>query len=336
LDPDVFHDGHLSSLHPLFPTLKEPARDEPTSVPYPTTSASLELHRFTVLLRDPSGGVTSEFMLIDLVCNVRLRTSDFVETLPGHQPMGISQVSLRHQPRQRHQHISLSISTQEIHLTISPRLMPFAQEVLRVKRRYSGDLVVPKSQAGRQDSPYRTLEVVTNMHRLRLEAAAESLVFEFGLSGFQVVSSVLLRPHHFAPRTMSFSVVFSELFLRARSPADASIRSLQDILASITFTVCKINSLVRFESTMASQIRLAFSIGGFHFNVPRSALRLYRFAQEWRADYLPGIEATVKDLLSELHRAPLKPLSPTPSRSTQRSPTLHLHGEIQSVCNFRG
>ncbi|KAJ7901907.1 hypothetical protein B0H14DRAFT_3080144 [Mycena olivaceomarginata] len=300
LDPDVFHDGHLSSLHPLFPTLKEPARDEPTS-----------LHRFTVLLRDPSGGVTSEFMLTDLVCNVRLRTSDFVETLPGHQPMGISQVSLRHQPRQRHQHISLSISTQEIHLTISPRLMPFAQEVLRVKRRYSGDLVVPKSQAGRQDSPYRTLEVVTNMHRLRLEAAAER---------FQVVSSVLLRPHHSAPRTMSFSVVFSELFLRARSPADASIRSLQDILASITFTVCKINSLVRFESTMASQIRLAFSIGGFHFNVPR----------KWRADYLPGIEATVKDLLSELHRAPLKPLSPTPSRSTQRSPTLHLHGEIQS------
>jgi hypothetical protein len=105
---------------------------------------------------------------------------------------------------------------------------------------------------------------------------------------------------------------------------------LQDILASITFTVCKINSLARFESAMASQIRLVFSVEGFHFNVPRSALRLYRFAQEWRADFLPGIEATVKELLSELHKAPSKPLSPTPSRSTQRSPTLHLNGQIES------
>ncbi|KAJ6593973.1 hypothetical protein B0H19DRAFT_1365929 [Mycena capillaripes] len=330
LDPDVFHDGHLSSLHPLFPILKEPASPEDAPVPHPTISASLELHRLTLLLRDISGGVASEFVLTDLVSDVRLRTFDFVETLPGYQAMGISQISLRHQPRQKHQHISFGMSTQEIHLTISPRLMSFAQEVLRVKRRYSNDPVTPKPQAGRRDSPTRTLEVVTNMHRIRVEAAAESLVFEFGISGLQIVSSVLLRPHHSASRTMSFSVGFKELFLRARSPSDPSVRIVQDILASITFTVCKINSLLRFESSATSQIRLAFSIGGFHFNVPRSALRLYRFAQEWRADFLPGIEATVQELLSELHRAPLKPLSPVPSRSTQRSPTLHLYGQIES------
>ncbi|KAJ7251502.1 hypothetical protein B0H12DRAFT_1296299 [Mycena haematopus] len=330
LDPDVFHDSHLSSLYPLFPTLKEPASDEPTFTPYPAMSASLELHRFTFLLLDVSGGVASQFTLTDLVSNVRLRTSDFLETLPSHQAMGISQISLQHQPRQKHQHISLSISTQELHLTISPRLMPFAQEVLRVKRRYSSDLGVPKARAGCRDFPYRTLEVITNMHRIKLEAAAESLVFEFGVSGLQTVSSILLRPHHSAPRTMSFSVTLKELFFRARSPADASVRSLQDILASITFTTSKVNTLVRFESTMASQIRVVFAIGGFHFNVPRSALRLYRFAQEWRADYLPGIEATVQDFLLELNRAPLKPLSPTPSRSTQRSPTMHLQGEIDS------
>ncbi|KAF7376210.1 hypothetical protein MSAN_00036100 [Mycena sanguinolenta] len=302
LDPDVFHDSHLSSLHPLFPTLKEPTNEAPSLTAYPAISASLKLYNFTVLLHDVSGSVT----------------------------MGISQISLQHQPRQKHQHVSLSISTQELHLTISPRLMPFAQEVLRVKRRYSHDPGASKARAGPQDSPYRSIQIITNMHRIRLEAAAESLVFEFGVSGLQTVSSILLRPHHSVSQTMSFSVVFKELFFRARSPTDASVRSLQDILASITFTVCKVNSLVRFESTIASQIRVAFALGGFHFNVPRSALRLYRFTQEWRADYLPGIEATVQDLLSELNRAPLKPLSPTPSRSTHRSPTLHLQGEIES------
>ncbi|KAJ6499231.1 hypothetical protein C8R45DRAFT_108777 [Mycena sanguinolenta] len=330
LDPDVFHDSHLSSLHPVFPTLKEPASEEPSLAPYPAISASLKLHNFTVLLRDVSGGVVSEFVLTDLVSSMRLRTSDFVETLAGHQTMGISQISLQHQPRQKHQHISVSISTRDLHLTISPRLMPFAQEVLRVKRRYSNDLGVPKARTGPRDSPYRTFQIVTSMHRIRLEAAAESLVFEFGVSGLQNVFSTLLRPHHSVSQTMSFSVVFKELFFRARSPTDVSVRSLQDVLASITFTVCKINSLVRFESAVASQLRVAFAIGGFHFNVPRSALRLYRFTQEWRADYLPGIEATVQDLLSELNRAPLKPLSPTPSRSTHRSPTLHLQGEIES------
>ncbi|KAF7361830.1 hypothetical protein MVEN_00527500 [Mycena venus] len=287
LDPDAVQDGHLSSLHPLFPALKEPRSDEPTPAPYPTISASLELHRFTVLLRDLSGGVAGDGYFPNLVAaSTTTETSTYilVDIDTGDPPYNLTSFDASYQNRKLDDGIL----------------------------------------------PYRTLEVITNMHRIRLEAAAESLVFEFGLSGLQVVSSVLLRPHHSAPRTMSFSVLFKELFLRARSPADVSVRSLQDILASITFTVCKINSLVRFESTMASQIRLVFSVGGFHFNVPRSALRLYRFAQEWRADYLPGIEATVQDLLSELNRAPLKPLSPTPSRSTQRSPTLHLHGEIES------
>ncbi|KAJ7703124.1 hypothetical protein B0H17DRAFT_922585 [Mycena rosella] len=334
LDPDVFHESHLSSLHPLFPMLMEPAALQPPSAPYAITSSSLELHRFTIMLRDSSGGVASEFVLTDLVSTVRLWTSDFIEATPGHQAMGVSQTSLRHHPRQKHQHISLSISTQEIHLTISPRLMPFAQEVLRVRRRYSNDLgpvsTPVSTQIGRRDVAPRTFEVVANLRRIRMHAAAESLVFEFGLSALQVTSNFLVRPHPSALQSMSLSVVFKELFLRARSPADASVRTLQDILASITFSACKINSLMRHESAMNPQIRLVFSLGNFHFNVPRSALRLYRFAQEWRADFLPGIEATVQELLSELHKAPSKPLSPAPSRSTRRNPTFKLHGQVES------
>ncbi|KAJ6586994.1 hypothetical protein DFH09DRAFT_241649 [Mycena vulgaris] len=333
LDPDVFHESHLTSLQPLFPMLVAPTSREPPSAPYPTTSSisSLELHRFTIILRDASGGVASEFVLTDLVSTVRLRTSDFMEVLPGHQTMSVSQISLRHQSRHKHQHISLSISTEGIHLTISPRLMPFAQEVLRVRRRYSNDLVsVSKPQAGRREIASRALELVLNLQRIRIQAAAESLVFEFGLSALQVTSNILLRPHPSAIRSMSLSMGFKELFLRARSPTDTSVRTVQDILASITFTVCKINSLMRHESAMSPQIRLVFSIGSFHFNVPRSALRLYRFAQEWRADFLPGIEATVQELLTELHRASSKPLSPAPSRSTQRTPTLKLHGQVES------
>ncbi|KAJ7084454.1 hypothetical protein B0H15DRAFT_940059 [Mycena belliarum] len=330
LDPDAFHERHIASLHPLLPVLDEPADGQPSSTPYSVASSSLELHSFTILLRDSSGGVASEFVLTHIISAVRLRTSDFVEALHGHQAMSVSQTSLRNQPRQKHQHISLSISTEEIHLTISPRLMPLAQEVLRVRRRYAIDLVSLSSpQLRRAEVTSRTLEVVANLHRIRAQAAAESLVFEFGLSALQVTMNLLLRPRPFAQQSMSFSGIFTELFLRARSPADASVRTLQDILASITLTVCRINSLVR-NDPMTSQRRLVFSIGDFHFNVPRSALRLYRFSQEWRADFLPGIEATVHELLSELRKAPSKPLSPAPARSTQRNPTFKVDGQVES------
>ncbi|KAJ6625576.1 hypothetical protein B0H10DRAFT_1782666 [Mycena sp. CBHHK59/15] len=332
LDPDVFHESGLSSLDPLLPTSTKPVGREKPSVGYPMTSSSLELHNFAVILRDPSGGVANEFALADMISSMRMRTFDFVEALYGHQTMGLSQTSLRHQSRQKYQHISLSISVQDVNLTVSPRLMPFAQEILRVRRHYSSDLVsLPRPQTERRDIESTTLELVVFVRRIGVQAAAESLVFEFGLSGLQVISKLLLRPHYPIPRSMSHSLIFEELFLRARSPAaNSSVQNSQDILASITFTVCKINSLVRYESTAVSHIRVAFSIGGFHLNVPRSALRLYRFVQEWRADFLPGIETTVQALLSELDRAPSKPLSRATSRSTHRHQTLQLHGQVDS------
>ncbi|KAK7057149.1 hypothetical protein R3P38DRAFT_1162521 [Favolaschia claudopus] len=327
LDPDGFHDDHLRSLYSSFPTLKTAVIDDSASSPYPAIAISLEVHKFTVTLQDQLGRVASQVMLTDFVSNMRLRTSDFLESLPG-QLKGLSQISLRNQPRRKHQQISLFASTEEIGLTVSPRLMPFAQEILRVKRRYSSGSAVPQQIPKLQESPCRSLDLVLDLRRITLEAAAESLVFEFGLLGFQAVSGVLLRPHHSVPRTVSLSMGFQEFSLRARSPADTSVRSMQDILASITLSLCKINSLLRFESTLLSQIRLVFSLHDFHFNVPRSALRLYRFAQEWRADYLPGIEATVHDLLSELHRAPSKPAA-LASRPTHRSPTLYINAEIE-------
>ncbi|KAJ7647262.1 hypothetical protein FB45DRAFT_987066 [Roridomyces roridus] len=334
LDPDVLNDSHLASLSPLFPTLENATTPGP-SASQPTNSASLELHKFTIMLRDPSGSIASEFVLKGLVVDTRSRTSDFVEVVPGHT---VSQVSLRNPLRQKHQIVSVSLATQEIFLIMSPRLMPFAQEVLRVKRQYSNELSslskqkpakAERERTGRTEIASRSLELVANMHRIRLQAAAENLVFEFGVAGLQVISSLLFRPHS-RPRSTSFSVMFKELYLRARSPTDVSVRTLQDILASITFTACKMNALMRFDLNTLSKIRVGFLIGGFHFNVPRSALRLYRFAQEWRSDFLPGIEATVQDLLSEVNRVPVKPLSPALSASTQRAPTLDLHGRIES------
>jgi hypothetical protein len=58
-------------------------------------------------------------------------------------------------------------------------------------------------------------------------------------------------------------------------------------------------------------------MSGIKLHVPRSALRLYRFVEEWRQDYLPGLEATLNTLLSEYRASPPKsPRSPTPFSSS--------------------
>ncbi|KAJ7072266.1 hypothetical protein C8F01DRAFT_1205872 [Mycena amicta] len=323
LDADALNDDHISSLYSLFPKLKPLSDSEKSSAPYPVGSTLFALNRFSIILRDPSGGIASECTITDVVLRMNFRTFDFAEATHGYQSVGISQVSLGHPSRQKHQQFALSTSTQEIHVAISPRLMPFAQEVLRVKRRYSSEVSTRRVKGRTRETPSRSISLTTN-------AAAESLTFEFGLSGLRLVSTLLTRPHHSIPRSINLSTVFKELFVRARSPTDSSVRTLQDILASITLTACKANSLIRYESTAASQMRLVFHIGGFHFNVPRSALRLYRFVQEWRADFLPGIEATMQELVAEMEKAPMQPLSPTPSRTTQRTPSVQIQGHVDA------
>ena len=67
----------------------------------------------------------------------------------------------------------------------------------------------------------------------------------------------------------------------------------------MTFSPGKLNLLWRQEPS-ASTIRLAFFLCSTAISVPRSALRLYRFVEEWEAGFFPGIEAATRAFLAEL------------------------------------
>ncbi|KAF7288717.1 hypothetical protein HMN09_01377700 [Mycena chlorophos] len=330
LDSDALNEDHVSPLYTLLPKLQPSPDMEESPASDVSVSGSFELRELRVILSDPLGGAAGELGIADLVVRGQLRTFDFVEAAHGYQSMGISQVSLGHASRPKHQQITLALFAGDIHVAVSPRSMPFAQEVLRIKRQYAPAPPPGSTKIRNREIPARSITFSADIQRVQLQAAAENLVFEFGIAGLRLVTTLLTRAHQTSPRSVNVSTIFKELFLRARSPTDASVRSLQDILASITLSACKANSLIRYESTAVSQIRLVFEIGGFHFNVPRSALRLYRFIQEWRADFLPGIEATLRDLVAEMRKAPMKPLSPTPSRVTQLAPSFLIHGHVDS------
>ncbi|KAF9033263.1 hypothetical protein BDZ89DRAFT_1063002 [Hymenopellis radicata] len=66
----------------------------------------------------------------------------------------------------------------------------------------------------------------------------------------------------------------------------------------------------------------------FHFSVPRSALRLYRFYQDWRNDFIPGVESAMREIVVELKQTPD---SSTRAKKPSRSPmNLQINGHVQS------
>jgi len=78
-------------------------------------------------------------------------------------------------------------------------------------------------------------------------------------------------------------------------------------------------------------MKVVVFLAGLKLHVPRSALRLCRFVEEWRADYLPGLEATLNTLLSEYRASPNPPRSPRVSQQFRSNTVIQAHGQIENL-----
>lgn len=119
---------------------------------------------------------------------------------------------------------------------------------------------------------------------------------------------------------MNHSMTFKEVRLQAFAVADLTRPDEYGVLAAFIISDGKANVVVRKEAEQPATVRSVVGVDTVHANVPRSAIRLYRFAQEWRADYLPGIEGMVRSLLAELeqtrHKSPEPAAPPPPKRKS--------------------
>lgn len=103
-----------------------------------------------------------------------------------------------------------------------------------------------------------------------------------------------------------------EIRLQACAVADLAKPNEYGVLAAFIVGGGRISMLVKRESDSSPFTRLVFGLSYVHLNVPRSAIRLVRFMEEWTADYLPGLNATIQDLLSELQELPPKAKAESP------------------------
>ena len=336
LDPDAYNFVHLSSLERFFPILR-PDDSAPASRPFPTliSSVSVRLTNTVILILDPLSNSPNQLTVTELCARICERHADVIH-LSAPNLATMSQTSLKDKYLQGVRKYFASISVGTVTLSMFPHLMSFAQRILQVQRSYHPTSSSTENLAHSApisavtwDLPSaQNVDIVLSLRQLCIQAAAENLVFEFGVSHMRGTSSMLSLRR--GSQRMNTSVLFDQIYLRARSPSDLAKLNDQDILAAIELAEGKVNTTAREDLSLNADLRLVFATD-LRIHVPRSALRLYRFIEEWRAAYLPGIEATLQALLSELHRSPLKEPPRTTSIASPRSPTFQVHGKLSYV-----
>lgn len=326
LEQDDITIAQVPQLHSLLPGIQE-ALEEEVGKPMVLDTVGVQFDQIYLSVLDPQEKATSELVLEDMGFHLHKDKLELIQ-FSGANATSMSQTSFSQGTRSvRKWNISFNLG--EVNLLVYPHLLPFVQHVLRVRRHYfsqSKDSASPTHEdtasSIRPGKVYNMLALIS-VGKARLRVAAENLVFEFGVVGWQSSSSVLRTQHH-ADLSMNHAVTFDEVYLQARSPSNQRQESSQDILAAITCKAGKLSFVAKDEAPKVTN-RLVFSIDELRLEVPRSVLRLYRFVEEWRATYLPGIQDTVKALLSEVRS---KSPNPQPSPSSTKIVTASLSGTI--------
>lgn len=340
VDADASNTSNMSTLERLLPALRSVIEESRANPELQFTSGSVEIEKVDFTVQDYEGKSFSQLSLTSLAIVARMRSPSLITSSAAV----LSQTSLRDRGHYAVRQLTTTISVGDVNLTILPHLMRFAQQILRTQRRYGDKMLRPTDVTSAQTRTKPTLasteaihiNIVVSLRMLRVEAAAENLIVVFGVSGVQLGSSIFAKAavaqQNLSDQSMNHSMLFEQIFLRARSNVDSSRRSDSDILASLLFSGGKCSAVMRLEPSSSGTLRVVLSLAGLELDVPRSAIRLYHFVEEWRADFLPGIEATLHELLSEIENAPAKPAPRVNSRFIQKKPPiLHLHGHVSSL-----
>ena len=311
VDLDTLDEVDTNPWDLLFPP-ENPSPAEPSSAPPSVTCGIGTMHLTILSISSKSHSyITSSMLRFQYQPN------------PLVQFHSTSHTSL---PTQTTQQIAI-FSVADVSLIASPHLVDFARGAIRVNTYWQNDSTSDGNPTQATRPPSQTI-LVAHVGSMNIRAGAENLTFEVTGSSLDLSSSSLVRPD-IGTESASGVLTFSDIHVRARSKrADAGI-SEQDILASLALANGRIDA-AQCHDVASKTLRVIFGLEEILVSVPRSALRLYRFVEEWRADFLPGVEATAETLVSELKRNSMSTVSkPSVAHSTEQLSTiLHVNGRV--------
>ncbi|KIY46774.1 hypothetical protein FISHEDRAFT_46624 [Fistulina hepatica ATCC 64428] len=329
LDYDDYSMHRLRPLYRVFPKLKPSS-----ALPLLTSgrqSVSIQIDKFAFQIVDPSGQSPNEVLIGHVYASATIRPIFLSASRP---PQTASLTSLLPKDDQVYRKLIASVTVGNLSLTILPHIMVFAQRSLRVRRHFPKEafgFLGHSEEDERKRSNIHSLmsyELMAALRHIQVQAIAESLIFQIGARDLQVATSLLTNE----PCTSgAHAVVARELFFRACTPESAGKRLEQNILASLSLAGTAVSFIHRMDTQVVSAPKLVFALDCVHLSVPRSALRLYRFVQEWRADFLPGFEAAAHAFMKELHeRRSLSPKPRSPPAQHFYSSNWQVNGEINA------
>ncbi|KAI9455337.1 hypothetical protein BJY52DRAFT_1280457, partial [Lactarius psammicola] len=318
------------------------APDPPQSAPTherPIQAVGIRLRSTKISVLHPARGASSEVSLSSVDFTAALKKSE-LHLASSKAPKDL--IVSRDKNRSVIQHVSVSAVFNGVEVLMLPHILNLAQSLVRSRKRprnatRSSPSPPPTPQASQ--SLWKTtllVDAVLSVKALRLQVAAEKLIVAFNVSHLDFVSSAYIRTHSGHPARLELSanssLFLDSMALEAHSSSDRDFPVPQDMLAEVSVKKTNFNCALRHEATLTPTIRAALVVGSLRLSVPRSAIRLWKFIEEWKADYLPGFERTIQALVSELRQAPSTQSSPT--NAQLKFPTTHLQFSVGSCGVF--
>jgi hypothetical protein len=341
VDADAASLTNLNLLSRIFgaPHIGTPdtSSDSPTHErPIETVGIRLQATKIAVL--HPTRGAPSEVSVRLIEVTAALRRA---ELLLASTKSSKELISARDKHRSVIQHVTVSVVLDGIDVLMLPHILNFAQSLVRLRKRSRNvtpiSLSVPSPHP--TQGPWRPtflVDAMLSIHALRFQIAAEKLIVAFIVSRLGFVSSVHARPHPNSQGrpdlSTNSSLFFDSVTLEACSSTDDGFPVPQDVLAEISIKKTGLSCVFRHELALNPTIRAALVVGCLQLSVPRSAIRLSGFIEEWKADYLPRFEQTIQALVSELQQEPAAHSSP--KNVQRRIPTTNLQVSIGSCGVF--
>lgn len=220
-----------------------------------------------------------------------------------------------------------------IHVTMYPSIIGLVEESLQAWRAIMKDRMDeeedvnvnakgPSENSRQFINRLLVFDIRSSLRHLLLEAAAENIVLELASRDFTTHTiSHVSKPTDRA-MAIDFSVSstagFRELSLRARERRTGqSNQGDKGTLAAFIVSSFVCYAAVQNHTPQGMALRSTVHVSSVEMQVPRSALRLYKFFEQWKEDYLLSFDAMIKSLVKEIKRKP----SPR-TKTTRPMPTI--------------
>ncbi|KAI0829807.1 hypothetical protein BC628DRAFT_1477689 [Trametes gibbosa] len=335
------------------PPLEPSPKADRWKLPY--DALTLTLTGISLALCHPGSSAQSGFTTGMNTVTLHHRPMDLVQAPIGSPNKSYSVPAGREREKRPFICLAVCLSLDNISCKVYPQAVQFIQIALREYRHHrialydiAKSLRPPHSPhpnkpsiASRPASPSRkppttlSFECTLSMRSFSFTAATEKLVVRFKNAGVSYASNLLAKlPSKEQPRwdiSTNQSLMFQNAIFEACAASGTS-PAKEHVLASLSFTAGRTNVVLQQDIRRDKVLHVFFGLGKLHLEVPRSALRLYRFIEGWRSDYLPGLDATVRALLAELRGPPSSP-QPSPSHASHSLTSLNfqVQASVDSV-----